>query len=165
MLEFSLIEFITDDFDAFRGMTEERLPAIIESHYVHAEKDFNVIMKQKGVPDGDWESLLPATYAGFRRTVDPTCAVRIINGSYMVAAYYDGVTQSGLAVMYNFLRDDFSPNGGYTTFRTSSMISTARLSMNCAALYVKDSVPSWMKSETRRNTKRCKGAAMVVYLL
>ena len=107
MLEFSLIEFITDDFDAFRSMTEERLPAIIESHYVHAEKDFNVIMKQKGVPDGDWESLLPAKYAGFRRTVDPTCAVRIINGSYMVAAYYDGVTQSGLAVMYNFLRDDF----------------------------------------------------------
>lgn len=50
MLEFSLIEFITDDFDAFRSMTEERLPAIIESHYVHAEKDFNVIMKQKAFP-------------------------------------------------------------------------------------------------------------------
>ena len=107
MLEFSLIEFITDDFNAFRSMVERRLPRIMEAHYVHCEKDFSVILKRKGVAEGDWDSLLPEQYAGFTRTVSPSEAVRIINGSYMVLAYYDAATCSGLSLMYNILRDDF----------------------------------------------------------
>ena len=33
--------------------------------------------------------------------------MRIINGSYMILAYYDAATRSGLSLMYNVLRDDF----------------------------------------------------------
>ena len=107
MLEFTLIEFITDDFATFTKMVEKRLPHIIETHYVHCREDFSVILTNKGVPDGDWQDLLPLEYAGFERIIEPSEAVRIINGSYMVVAYYDASTRSGLSIMYNLLRDDF----------------------------------------------------------
>ena len=107
MLEFTLIEFITDDFATFAKMVEKRLPHIIETHYVHCREDFSVILTNKGVPDGDWQDLLPLEYAGFERIIEPSEAVRIINGSYMVVAYYDASTRSGLSIMYNLLRDDF----------------------------------------------------------
>ena len=42
-----------------------------------------------------------------QRTVSPNDAVRIINGSYMILAYYNRQTRSGLSLMYNILRDDF----------------------------------------------------------
>ena len=107
MLEFTLIEFITDDFATFTKMVEKRLPHIIETHYVHCREDFSVILTNKGVPDGDWQDLLPLEYAGFERIIEPSEAVRIINGSYMVVAYYDASTRSGVSIMYNLLRDDF----------------------------------------------------------
>ena len=50
MLEFTLIEFITDDFATFTKMVETRLPHIIETHYVHCREDFSVILTNKGVP-------------------------------------------------------------------------------------------------------------------
>ena len=107
MLEFALIEFITDSFEIFRSMVEERLARIIYDDYVERSRNFSVILKNKGVPDVQWDAFLPEQYQGFRRLVKPNDAVRIINGSYMILAYYDAATRSGLSLMYNLLRDDF----------------------------------------------------------
>ncbi|MCI1751139.1 hypothetical protein [Megasphaera cerevisiae] len=107
MLEFALIEFITDVFDQFRAMVEERLPRIIQTYYVDRCRNFSVILQNKGLPAVAWDSFLPEEYKGFRRLVKPNEAVRIINGSYMVLSYYNAETKSGLSVMYNVLRDDF----------------------------------------------------------
>lgn len=107
MLEFVLIEFITDDFELFRQMTETRLADRIDADYVHRERNFSEILKRKGVPVVAWDEFLPETCAGFTRIICPGEAVRIINGSYMILAYYDGKTKSGLSLMYNVLRDDF----------------------------------------------------------
>ena len=107
MLEFALIEFITDSFELFRSMVEERLARIIYDDYVERSRNFSVILKNKGVPDVQWDAFLPEQYQGFRRLVKPNDAVRIINGSYMILAYYDAATRSGLSLMYTLLRDDF----------------------------------------------------------
>lgn len=107
MLEFALIEFITEDFNSFRNMVESRLPELIRTYYVDREENFSVLLKNKGITTVDWDSFLPESYAGFRRLIRPNDAVRIINGSYMILAYYDAATRSGLSLMYNILRDDF----------------------------------------------------------
>lgn len=107
MLEFALIEFITDDFDMFRHMVETRLERIIDTYYVHVSKEFSIILKNKGIPDVEWDSFLPADHKGLRRLIKPNDAIRIINGSYMILSYYDSASQSGLSLMYNILRDDF----------------------------------------------------------
>ena len=111
MLEFALIEFITEDFNSFRNMVESRLPELIRTYYVDREENFSVLLKNKGITTVDWDSFLPESYAGFRRLIRPNDAVRIINGSYMILAYYDAATRSGLSLMYNILRMIFSPNG------------------------------------------------------
>lgn len=107
MLEFALIEFITSDFVLFRTMVEQRLARLIHDYYVEPSCNFSVILKDKGIPAVQWDRFLPDTYHGFKRYIRPNEAVRIINGSYMVLAYYQADTQSGLALMYNVLRDDF----------------------------------------------------------
>ena len=107
MLEFSLIEFITSDFAMFREMVEDRLARIIRDYYVEPSRNFSVILKNKGLPDVDWDEFLPAEYDGFRCLIRPNQAVRIINGSYMILSYYQKESRSGLSVMYNVLRDDF----------------------------------------------------------
>ena len=107
MLEFALIEFITENFESFRNMVESRLPELIRTYYVDREENFSVLLKDKGITTVDWDDFLPESYAGFRRLIRPNDAVRIINGSYMILAYYDGATRSGLSLMYNILRDDF----------------------------------------------------------
>ena len=106
-LEFALNEFLTDSFALFRSMVEERLGRIIHDDYGERSRNFSVILKNKGVPDVAWDEFLPDSYQGFRRLVKPNDAVRIINGSYMILAYYDAATRSGLSLMYNVLRDDF----------------------------------------------------------
>lgn len=107
MLEFALIEFITEDFSAFRTMVETRLPQLIDDYYVRRANNFSVLLRDKGVPAVQWDDFLPEEYAGLRRMIKPDEAVRIINGSYMILAYYDSATRSGLSLMYNVLRDDF----------------------------------------------------------
>ncbi len=107
MLEFALIEFITDDFAVFRAMAEQRLPGIIRTQYAERQRHFSVMLREKGVPYVGWDSFLPQEYKGFKRLIKPNDAVRIINGSYMILSYYHKPSQSGLALMYNFLRDDF----------------------------------------------------------
>jgi hypothetical protein len=107
MLEFALIEFITDDFSVFRHMVEERLGRIINEYYVNEEHQFSIILKDKGIPDVHWNEFLPQEYKGLHRLITPNEAVRIINGSYMILSYYDAASQSGLSLMYNILRDDF----------------------------------------------------------
>lgn len=107
MLEFALIEFITDDWKLFQSLVETRLERIIRDYYVDVSRNFSVILKHKGLPDVDWDSFLPAEYKGMKRLIRPNEAVRIINGSYMILSYYEKTTQSGLSVMYNVLRDDF----------------------------------------------------------
>ena len=59
MLEFALIEFITDSFELFRSMVEERLARIIYDDYVERSRNFSVILKNKGVPDVQWDAFLP----------------------------------------------------------------------------------------------------------
>ena len=107
MLEFALIEFITEDFALYRQMVEERLPRLIRDYYVERQRNFSVILKEKGIPHEDWAGILPQEYKGLTCLVQPGEAVRIINGSYMILAYYSEELQSGLSVMYNVLRDDF----------------------------------------------------------
>ena len=107
MLEFALIEFITDDIELFKRLVETRLVRIIHDYYVERSCNFSVIVTQKGLPDVDWDDILPASYKGMARLIKPNEAVRIINGSYMVLSYYDAATRSGLSLMYNVLRDDF----------------------------------------------------------
>lgn len=107
MLEFSLIEFITDDFPMFRDMVEKRLPAVIKDYYDDPPRHFGVIYQSKGLAGEDWSTLLPDTHGTMSCIIKPDRAVRIINGSYMVVAYYDAATHSGLSIMYNILRDDF----------------------------------------------------------
>lgn len=107
MLEFALIEFITDDFTMFCQMVEERLGNIINEYYVNEEHQFSVILKNKGISDVQWNDFLPQEYKGLHRLITPNDAVRIINGSYMIISYYDAANQSGLSLMYNILRDDF----------------------------------------------------------
>lgn len=107
MLEFAIIEFITDDFAAYCAMVEKRLPNLINTHYVDRGLDFSVIMKNKGVPDMAWQDVMPLEYKGFQCQINPSEAVRIINGSYMIVSYYNAKEQSGLSIMYNVLRDDF----------------------------------------------------------
>lgn len=118
MLEFALIEFITSDFAMFRAMVEDRLARIIRDYYVEPSRNFSVILKNKGLPDVDWDEFLPAEYGGFRCLIRPNQAVRIINGSYMILSYYQKESRSGLSVMYNVLRDDFLQSGGFITFPT-----------------------------------------------
>ena len=74
MLEFALIEFITDSFELFRSMVEERLARIIYDDYVERSRNFSVILKNKGVPDVQWDAFLPEQYQGFRRLVKPNDA-------------------------------------------------------------------------------------------
>lgn len=107
MLEFALIEFITSDFSLFRTMVEQRLSRLIHDYYVEPSCNFSVILKNKGIPAVQWDAFLPEEYNGFTRFIRPNEAVRIINGSYMILAYYHRETQSGLSLMYNVLRDDF----------------------------------------------------------
>ncbi len=107
MLEFALIEFITDDLELFKHLVEARLVRIVHDYYVEPSCNFSVIIKDKGLPDVHWDDILPAAYKGMVRLIQPNEAVRIINGSYMVLAYYDAATRSGLSLMYNVLRDDF----------------------------------------------------------
>lgn len=107
MLEFALIEFITSDVAMFRELVETRLERIIHDHYAEPTRNFSVILKNKGIPDVEWDSFLPTEYHGFVRLIKPNEAVRIINGSYMILSYYHEPTQSGLSLMYNVLRDDF----------------------------------------------------------
>lgn len=42
MLEFSLIEFITDKWEYFQQMVASRLVSVIDGHYVHREKKRDV---------------------------------------------------------------------------------------------------------------------------
>ena len=107
MLEFSLIEFITDKWEYFQQMVASRLVSVIDGHYVHREKNVMSIVREKGITQVNWESFLPTQYKSFRRDISPTNAVQIINGSYMILSYYDVITRSGLSLMYNLLRDDF----------------------------------------------------------
>ena len=98
MLEFALIEFITSDFAMFRAMVEDRLARIIRDYYVEPRRNFSVILKNKGLPDVDWDEFLPAEYDGFRCLIRPNQAVRIINGSYMILSYYQ--KESGAAAAF-----------------------------------------------------------------
>lgn len=107
MLEFALIEFITEDWNQFKHTVETRLARIVTDYYVDVSRNFSVMLRQKGLPDVQWDSFLPAEYKGLKRLIRPNEAVRIINGSYMILSYYDAQTQSGLSLMYNVLRDDF----------------------------------------------------------
>lgn len=107
MLEFALIEFITDDFSLFKTMVEGRLARLIHDDYVEPACNFSVIFKDKGLAKVEWDGFLPQQYKGFVRQIEPKTAVRIINGSYMILSYYDAATRSGLSLMYNILRDDF----------------------------------------------------------
>lgn len=107
MLNFALIEFITEDFDAFSRMVEERLPKVIGDYYDEPSRNFSVIIQNKGIPNVEWDSFLPERYKRFKRLIKPNEAVKIINGSYMILSYYDSETRSGLSLMFNVLRDDF----------------------------------------------------------
>lgn len=107
MLEFALIDFITDDWERFRHLVATRLVRIMTDYYVHCEHNFTEIVKEKGLPEVRWDSFLPSTYEGFIRYLQPCEAVRIVNGSYMILSYYEAATESGLSLMYNVLRDDF----------------------------------------------------------
>ena len=107
-------------------MVEDRLARIIRDYYVEPSRNFSVILKNKGLPDVDWDEFLPAEYGGFRCLIRPNQAVRIINGSYMILSYYQKESRSGLSVMYNVLRDDFFAERRIHNFPNLFMILTAR---------------------------------------
>lgn len=47
MLEFALIDFITDDWERFRHLVATRLVRIMTDYYVHCEHNFTAIVKGK----------------------------------------------------------------------------------------------------------------------
>jgi len=107
LLEFSLIEFITDDLDSYCQLVETRLPRLIHDYYVERSRNFSKLLLDKGITTAPWSTILPAEHNGFRCLIRPDEAVRIINGSYMIVAYYHEDLKCGISIMYNVLRDDF----------------------------------------------------------
>ena len=107
IMQITFIEFISADFDYFRKMLLHRLVTLIDCWVVHPEKNFSVLLKKKKIDVWEYEAVLPDSYAGFQRIISPDKAVKILNGSFVVAAYYNIACNSGLVLLYNILRDDF----------------------------------------------------------
>lgn len=107
IMQITFIEFISADFDFFRTMLMQKLVDLVDYWAVHPEKNFSVLLKKKKIDSWEYEGILPDNYAGFQRIISPDKSIKILNGSFVIAAYYNVACNSGLVLLYNILRDDF----------------------------------------------------------
>lgn len=107
LFDFYDINFIKTNPQEFWSVLQERMEKEIVGLLVEPQSRFTFAYKEKGLCDWDFSPYLPKELAGFVRDIDPSCGVRMINGSYIITEYKNVDDPSGLIIFYNVLRDEF----------------------------------------------------------
>lgn len=105
-MEMTWINFISENFAVYRKEIVEKLPLAIETSFVDPQRNFNALFRAKEWEEWKYEEVLPEKWHDFVRQIEPDRAIRILNGSYIIGAYYHEQYNSALLLFYNILRDD-----------------------------------------------------------
>lgn len=104
---FNDISFIRSDYSDFTAVLSDRYEISIMNTLVSPEKMFTYGYTQKQIHQWEYAAFLPATVEKFKLDIVPDKAIRMINGSYIIAEYALPEEKTGLLLSYNVLREEF----------------------------------------------------------
>lgn len=108
LFSFADISFVNENLADYEAGLRARLEMQIQKVLVNPADNFTYPYKVKGLPEWDYQESLPEQIGGYTRDIAPDKAIRMINGSYIIAEYVkDDDDKSGLLLFYNVLRDEF----------------------------------------------------------
>lgn len=107
LFSFTDISFIRQEPESYLAGLRERCEAGLTMALVEPDKSFTHAYKAKKLPQWQWQSFLPTLIDDYQLDITPDRAIRMINGSYIIAEYRRKEDRSGLLLFYNVLRDEF----------------------------------------------------------
>ncbi|WP_251421930.1 hypothetical protein [Veillonella agrestimuris] len=101
------ISFVRADIDSFWRGLQERAVQGLTKMLINSSESFSYTYRKKGIPNWDFETLLPSRIEDFTLDITPRNAVSMINGSFIIAEYRKEDECTGLLLFYNEFRDEF----------------------------------------------------------
>ena len=107
LFSFVDISFVRQEFEPYWAGLQERCVQGLTKLLINSAENFTYTYMRKGLQNWDYESVMPSELEGFVRDITPKNAVRMINGSYIIAEYRKMDECTGLLLFYNEYRDEF----------------------------------------------------------
>lgn len=107
LFEFTDINFSLENLDNYLAELKTRLVPGMTKLVIEPVQNFTYAYKAKGLDTWNFEKALPPQVGEYVRDIDPSKAIRMINGSFIIAEYVHPADRSGLLLFYNELRDEF----------------------------------------------------------
>ncbi|WP_277288234.1 hypothetical protein [Veillonella montpellierensis] len=107
LFSFVDINFIKTKISEFWHILQERMVQEMEGLFISPENRFTYQYREKGLVNWDFSKYLPSSVGPFTCDITPSNAIKMINGSYIIAEYKDSTNKNGLLLFYNVFRDEF----------------------------------------------------------
>lgn len=121
LFEYYDVSFITGDLARLEQALAQRLERTLDVLANPGRQEYESIFRGKHILEWSYAAQLPKELHGFKFFIQPTEAVKTINGSYIIIDYSDFSMASNLVIYYNIYRDEFF--GEMRVNQTPRMIS------------------------------------------
>ena len=107
LVDFVDIAFIRESLEPFIENLKSTYKQSIEKRFIHPESGFLYEYRKKGIPQWNYDRVLPPKIGAFHRDLTPDVGLAMINGSYLIGTYVKEQQETGVVLFYNTFRDEF----------------------------------------------------------
>ena len=107
LVDFVDIAFIRESLEPFIENLKSTYRQSIEKRFIHPETGFLYEYRKKGIPQWNYDRVLPVKIGEFHRDLTPDMGLAMINGSYLIGTYVKEQQETGVVLFYNTFRDEF----------------------------------------------------------
>ena len=107
LVDFVDIAFIRESLEPFIENLKSTYKQSIEKRFIHPEAGFLYEYRKKGIPQWNYDRVLPPKIGAFHRDLTPDVGLAMINGSYLIGTYVKEQQETGVVLFYNTFRDEF----------------------------------------------------------
>lgn len=107
LVDFVDIAFIRESLEPFIENLKSTYKQSIEKRFIHPETGFLYEYRKKGIPQWNYDRVLPVKIGEFHRDLTPDMGLAMINGSYLIGTYVKEQQETGVVLFYNTFRDEF----------------------------------------------------------
>ena len=107
LVDFVDIAFIRESLEPFIENLKSTYKQSIEKRFIHPEAGFLYEYRKKGIPQWNYDRVLPPKIGAFHRDLTPDVGLAMINGSYLIGTYVKEAQETGVVLFYNTFRDEF----------------------------------------------------------
>ena len=107
LVDFVDIAFIRESLEPFIENLKSIYKQSIEKRFIHPENGFLYEYRKKGIPQWNYDRVLPVKIGEFHRDLTPDMGLAMINGSYLIGTYVKEQQETGVVLFYNTFRDEF----------------------------------------------------------